>query len=329
MDSENNMNKINTNTLNETQKKEEVLLRNLNSNSVIKGLVIKNKVLRKENQKYFEFILELKKFLKLENNGIADRIMTLVDKNVDNIFLQNKLMMLQKNSDLLKNQNKEYQQDVRLRLNNLDLKVTRIDHLKKSFFQKMNVMFLENKKLQKIVNILVSSNMLMSQELGKTSQIIQNLVNDAQKEVDKASEILSKKFWGSLTRSWEEKKLSNQDSDEIFSQGSNREDQEKLLDQMKQSSNEENEERMIKVKSTLEEVCDYLNQENEKDSLQQEKKEFNIVLQQLSLNGEQIVKGLWSLWQKEKEESKIIKLKLESVISNKSNLLGKRELIES
>jgi hypothetical protein len=300
------------------ERKSEKLLKNFTSNSIIKGLIIKNKVLKKENQKYFEFILELKTFLKLENNGIADRIMTLVEKNVDHVFLQKKVVSLQENSILLEKQNKEYQQEMGVRLNNLHSKVEQMKIHKTSLFKKMEVIYLENVSLQKMIRSLVNTNIFLSEELTKTSQIIRNLVNEAQHEISRTSEILSKKFWANLTQSWKQKTTNNMD---IFSQNTNRDDQEELLDQMKQSSSEANEERMSMAKLSLEKVCLYLEGKEGEDV--DDKELSGNLTRQLSANARGIVQGLWCLWQKEKNEAVIAKLKLDSVNKN-NNVLGKR-----
>ena len=306
------------------EKSSEKLLKNFTSNSIIKGLIIKNKVLKKENQKYFEFILELKTFLKLENNGIADRIMTLVEKNVDHVFLQKKVVSLQESSSLLEKQNKDYQQEIGFKLNNLQSKVTHIKQYKTSLFKKMEVIYVENVKLQKMVHSLVNTNLFLSEELSKTSQMLQNLLHEAQNEVSRTSEILSKQFWKNLSENWKQKTLNNPNTIDLFSQGTNRDDQEKLLDQMKQSSSEDNERRMSMVKLSLEKVGSLL--EGGEDSSTCDNEYSNGLIQQLSSNASNIVKGLWCLWQKEKNEAIIANMKLSTIIKQ-DGVLGKREAI--
>jgi len=210
-----NMKNMQNMTYNE--KSSEKLLKNFTSNSIIKGLIIKNKVLKKENQKYFEFILELKTFLKLENNGIADRIMTLVEKNVDHVFLQKKVVSLQESSSLLEKQNKDYQHEIGFKLNTLQSKVTHIKQYKTSLFKKMEVIYVENVKLQQMVRSLVNTNLFLSEELSKTSQMLQNLLHEAQNEVSRTSEILSKQFWKNLSENWKQKTLNNPNTIDLFS----------------------------------------------------------------------------------------------------------------
>ena len=300
-------------------KPNSTLLKKLSGNSVIKGLILKNQVLKKENKKYFDFILELKTCLKLENNGIADRIMTLVEKNVDNMFLQSKLSSLKENSNLLKSQNQKYQTNMEETLGKLKKEMQGMKGLNQMLMKQTEVVFSENIRLKKTTRNLGAINVEFAKELVQSSQILQSLMNEAQNNISETSGILSKKFWKSLSTSLQEKTEGKQ---EIYPKDYHPEDQEFLLNLIQKSSQEANEERMMKVRDNLEDMQKYLDSEEKKESLG--------VLQgkglkeQLKVNAEKIMTGLLSLWKQEKSEKQLMKVKMLSMVQS-GNSLRKRD----
>lgn len=288
------------------EKPSSILLKKLTGNSIIKGLIVKNQVLKKENKKYFDFILELKTCLKLENNGIADRIMSLVEKNVDNMFLQTKITNLKDNANLLKSQNLKYQNNMEETISKMKLDMKEMRGLNQVLMKQTEVVFCENIRLKKVSKHLGGINLGLIQELTDSSQILQSLIKEAQKNVLETSQILSKEFWKNLSSSVHK----NKDCKEILEEDHHLEDQELLLNMIQKSSQEQNEERMLKVRGNLEEIQEYLNREKEifEETVQKEG-----LKEQLERNAQQIFKAMIGLWKKEKNQKEVIKMKILSM----------------
>lgn len=307
----------------------EKRLKMLNKDSVVKGMMVRNRVLRKENQKYFEFILELKSYLKLENNGIADRIMTLVEKNVDNLFLHKKLASLRENSNLLENQNKQYQHEIGEKMRGLHTKMDGLKLLKRSLLGKVEVVCRENLLLKKTTRDLSSINFYLSKELSQTSQLLQNLVQQAQHDLTQASQILSKQFWENLNGVWQGNLETATKNQELFPKTHSHEDQEYLLDLLDQSSAEAHEERLQRAKANLDDVVQFLENRGEggPDCVSEDRWQAERIKEQLGKNAEQILNGMWGLWQKAERERNVVREKLEW--AGKAEVLAKRNSVSN
>lgn len=303
-------------------------LKALKREPVVKGLRVKNKLLRKENQKYFEFILELKSYLKLENNGIADRIMTLVEKNVDNLFLHKKIASLRENSNLLENQNKQYQLEMGKKLRGIHSEVQGLKTLKRSLLARVEVVCRENQLLKKCTESLGSINFNLSKELSRTSQLLRGLVQGAQQEVARTGQILSKQFWENLNEVWDNNVEASLDRKELFPKSQSREDQEYLLDLLDQSSAEAHEEQLHRAKGNLDEVVRFLEgggqTEHGPDGVDGDLWQTERVQEQLTSNAQRILEGMWQMWRSTEHEKRVLQSKLECV-TRKSDVLKKRD----
>lgn len=301
-------------------------LKRLKNDSVIKGLTMKNRVLRNENQKYFDFILELKHFLKLESNGVADRIMTLVEKNVDNMSLQKKLDSAQKNAAFLERQNEEYRQEMETSLLKINSALEKEKLIKKSLFKQIGVVCLENLRLRKLSKNLGSVSMHLSRELSQSSSLLKGLVESAQQEIKEAGNILSRKFWQSIGEGVKNMSRDKSGDQDIFSKTQDPEIQEHLLYLMGQSSAEANEQRISRVKQNLTNVMQYLREGGEDcprlDDLEvlEDKEKGKRIRKQLKKNAEGLFRGVFCLWQRDREWSRLKGLKKQCIARNEAQL---------
>lgn len=301
-------------------------LKALSADSVVRGLSLKNEALRRENQKYFEFVLELKGSLELENSGVADRLMVLVEKNVDGLFLAQKARALRERSELLAAQNERFAGDFARRLGGLDSEMESLRRVKRALLLRVEVVFRENLSLAKTNLELCCANSSLARELAQSSRLLATLAGGARNEVARARQILSTEFWANLGGAWDGDRSTDAPQKGIFPKEQSRETQEYLLGLLEQSSAEADEERLSRAKDALEGVARFLEApsgEADPGAGLEGEWEWGRLRAQLSRNAEGLCGALWTLWRKAAAEAKAAKRRL-ACEARPRETLGKR-----
>ena len=220
-------------------------------------------------------------------------------------------------------------------VNQLKNDIINIKGIDKSLFKQTEIIYKENIRLKKITRNLSNVNYKFAHELSQTSQILQSLMEQAKHEISETNKILSKDFWRNLSSSLHKNQTFKPQSQEIYPKNNNPEDQEFLLNLIEKSSQEANEERMLRVRNKLDEVGDFLKYGEKDDHIENKLTEINLnkgilhdknLSNQLTKNAEGIIRGLFGLLQKEQNEREVLKIKMMSMIRDKT-MLGKRDTL--